>query len=422
MSGDECEVLAAAADERSPLFAPVNEFTVSLFHRLSEKAGQENVFVSPFSVSTALSMLMLGARNQSHDQLSKGLHFNSLDEKDAAAVHSLFQQVSFCFHPRILLTLILSWQVIDGRFKSDAGLVLANYVLTQKGGEGNETLQKYKSDLQSLYSAKLDDVDFLNDGANILSVVNEWVKENTKGLIQCILSEPPSPATRLILLNAIYFKGKWEKPFKKDVTKKMPFYNKGQDEVQTDFMLKYQKPFQYAVEEVGGEKTQLIELPYEDKTTSMIIILPDKRDGLKLMLSNKNFLADVTGIISNKSGTEFYKTTLDIFLPKFKLETEYELNDTLSKMGISDIFSGDADLSGITGAKDLFVSLIKHKAVVKVDEEGTEAAAVTAVVMMRMCAMIQLEKIEFRVDHPFLFVIKDKKTGLALFIGKVESF
>lgn len=386
---------------QNPLSGPLNDFTCSLFHRLSLESGQENVFASPLSVGTALSMLMLGAKNKSLTQLKQGMR---MDSQDDASIHNLFQNV------------------ISDRFKSDPGLALANYLLVQKEQQENEVLQKYKSDLKSLYSAEADDVDFAADGSKIMKTVNDWVKENTKNLIETILSEPPGADTKLILLNAIYFKGKWEKPFDKDMTTKINFFNRGADEFETDFMIKYRKKYQYASAEVGGQKVQMIELPYEDETTGMVIILPEKTNGLKDMIGNEKLEADLKNVLSLDSTIEFRSEEVNIFIPKFKFETEYNLNETLTKMGIADIFTTRADLSGISGRKDLLVSLIKHKAMVKVDEEGTEAAAATMVIMARMCALSRHEPINFRADHPFLFAIRDKKTGLVLFIGKVEAF
>lgn len=285
--------------------------------------------------------------------------------------------------------------------------------------DGNQTLHKFKNDVQTIYSAKVEDVSFGDEGQRILSVVNEWVRHNTKGQIHSIMEQVPPPDTRLIVLNAISFKGKWAKPFDKELTEKMPFYNRGEEESHTDFMAMYGKPFQYANEELGGEKVQIVDLPYADNNSSMLILLPEKIDGLKRMLQSKRLHADIVKICQTLP-TE--KTTLDLFVPKFKLENEYDLNSSLSEIGISDIFSPDADLSGITGRKDLIVSQVKHKAVVKLDEEGTEAAAVTAMMVMRCCMVEVLEEVEFKADHPFLFLIKDKKSGLILFIGKVESF
>jgi len=253
--------------------------------------------------------------------------------------------------------------------------------------------------------------------------VNEWVKENMKGLIEFILFDKPSPDTRLILLNAIYFKGKWSKPFDKELTQKLAFYNNGTEaKVETDFMFMYEKSFQYAESKLANEKVQIVELAYNDEATSMVIILPGARDGLKKILNHEDFASDLSKLIPAVS-QQTCKTKIDFYLPKFKFETEYDLNDTLTDMGMGEMFDEKAaDFSDITGRKDLCVSLVKHKAVIKVDEEGTEAAAVTAVMMMRCCAMVMEKKIEFRADHPFLFLIKDKTSGIVLFIGKVESF
>ena len=389
-----------AKDYSTPLATPINEFSVALFQRLSKAAGPENVFVSPFSVSTALAMLLLGARERSADQLHQGLRFH-LMKGDKEDVHKHFQ--------RLILEQIAK----------DDSLMLANYVLIQKEAKGNQVLDKYRSDLQTSYASQVDDVDFAKDAVKILGTVNGWVKKNTKELIQSILTEPPPSSTRLILLNAVYFKGKWDKPFEKNLTQPMPFFNRGTDEEkQTDFLIHYNKKHGYSKGTVGGQQVQVLEMTYDGSSKSMIIVLPDKRDGLKEMIAADSFLTDVS-----KVDADLRQRKLDLFMPKFKFETEYDLNNDLSEMGISDIFTSSADLSAIAGRKDLLVSLVKHKAVVKVDEEGTEAAAVTAVMVMRCCMVMEPdEKIELRADHPFLFLIKDKRSNLTLFLGKVESF
>lgn len=203
------------------------------------------------------------------------------------------------------------------------------------------------------------------------------------------------------------------------MTTKQPFLNNGENEIQTDLMAEYGVHYPYAEWKIGGEKVQVVELGYQEDGMSMVIILPEKRGGLKDIVSSANFASDVTKFL--KTGS-LKSQLMNIFLPKFNLETDHTLNETLTDMGISNIFGPEADFSGINGRTDLFVSLVKHKAVVKVDEEGTEAAAVTGVFMnVKSLGHAPPRRITFRADHPFLFLIKDKNSGLVLFVGKVES-
>ena len=300
-------------------------------------------------------------------------------------------------------------------------------LLIQKEDQPNATLDAYRSSLHSFYSARVHDVDFVKESQEILANVNAWVREHTKDLIPKILQEPPSPDMRAILLNAIHFKGKWEKPFDKENTQPLVFFNRGSssqaDQKQTDFMTAYKKKFNYLKKQIcGGKSVQLLELPYEGEEVSMVVVLPDERDGLKDIISCESLVPDVLYSVK-ELGIQQKRKVHEVLLPKFELETEYDLNDQLISLGMKDIFDEEkADLSGITGRRDLYVSLVKHKAVVKVDEEGTEAAAVTAV-MMNYCLSveIELERIEFRADHPFLFFIVDRVSRVILFAGTLVS-
>jgi len=346
-------------------------------------------------------MLMLGARNSSESQLMKGMNFNRLYSNQR--IHNQFQEL------------------IDDRNTNDSSLRLANYLLIQKEAEQNDILQKYKTDLQSLYHAKVDDVDFTVDGEKIKSDVNDWVKGSTNGLIETMLDSPPSADNRLILLNAIYFKGKWLRPFNKLFSGKMKFYNKGVNEIETDFMMKFgEDDVAFKNVQIGGENVQAVELPYANESISMIILLPEKRDGLQKMLSSDSFEGDVSSAVTEISDSAG-KTKINLHIPKFKLETEYTLNPTLKQMGMTDVFdSSAADLSGISGTRNLFVSEVKHKAVVKVDEEGTEAAGVTSVAVALASARPAPIR-DFAAEHPFMFLIRDMKARLILFVGKVEE-
>lgn len=280
-------------------------------------------------------------------------------------------------------------------------------------------LNQYKADLQSMYHAKLSDVDFVTKGTQIMTEVNNWVRNSTKGMIKSVMGEPPAQDTRSIILSVIGFKGKWEKPFPKSRTQKMNFFNNGVNETQTDFMLLGEESFSHKRLQIGGEDVQALELAYVNDSVSMIILLPEERNGLQSILSSNTSEADLTSAVTEVSS--FNETaSFNMAIPKFKLETEYTLNPTLMHMGIRDVFSSrDADLSGMNGQRNLYVSYVKHKAVVRVDEEGTEAVAVSSIGIVEDSLVISSN---FTADHPFLFLIKDKVTSVIFFIGKVEKF
>lgn len=263
----------------------------------------------------------------------------------------------------------------------------------------------------------MEEANFATEGDKVLLDVNNWVNESTRGLIDGILQSPPDASSKVLLLNAIYFKGKWARPFNKEITKKSAFFNEGITNTTADFMSAYGQDFKHVRVNVSGEETDVVEIPYEGETKSMVILLPVDNTGLSRISSSDSMVSDVIAAVKAIGSGRVKPVNLEI--PKFKLETDYQLNDHLSELGITDIFqAGKADLSGIDGSKDLYVSLVKHKAVVDVNEEGTEAAAVTSV-EVKVLSFIQ--PVHFYADHPFLFLIRDTQTGLILFIGKIEN-
>ena len=294
---------------------------------------------------------------------------------------------------------------------------MSNHVLVQKEAEGRQT-HAFRTEAQALHSVKVDSVDFAEVEERLLSGVNAWVKHCTKGHVHKMLDSAPASDSSLVILNTSYFKGKWAKPFDKELTEKMPFYSLGQRESHASFMAMYGKPFQYAVEEVAGEKIQIVEIPYADSCSSMLIFLPERIDGLRNMLLSQAFVRDTLKLLSSLA-TE--KTMIDLFLPKFRIESDVDLKPCLSAMDMEGIFAPAADFSDISPDVRLHVTDMRQKAVVEMDEEGTEVPVVTAMMVMRCCMVEVLEEIEYKADHPFLYVIMDRKSGLVFFIGKVES-
>lgn len=187
--------------------------------------------------------------------------------------------------------------------------------------------------------------------------------------------------------------------------------------MQTDFMRQTWSVKHWISMNLEKQVIQLVELPYDNNTYSMVIVLPDERNGLKNLLQASDLKEQLTQLLASDVS---YRHTVNLKIPKFKLETEYSLNPALHALGITEIFGG-GDLSVIRGTNDLQVSAVKHKAVVKVDEEGTEAAAVTSIEIMPISAHF-VPNYSFTADHPFLFLIRDQKTGMILFMGKVEEF
>jgi len=298
---------------------------------------------------------------------------------------------------------------IDGKYQ----LHIANRLFGEKS---YKFLDEFLKGTKDLYGAELATVDFINNARAAADQINAWVAENTKNKIQNII--PPdavNETSRLVLVNAIYFKGDWNKKFDVSQTENADFYLSSSKKTQVQLMYMHKAKVQHGRND--ELKCQAIELPYLGKALSMIIILPNKTDTDLKAVEGKlkyDYLADFHGKFS------MYEKEVNIWLPRFKLEEKLDLKDCLTKIGIHDLFAG-ADLSGVSGSKDLLVSKVLHKAFVEVNEEGSEAAAATAVMMMLGCSMGVPEEYNFKADHPFLFFIRDNHSGALLFFGKLSK-
>lgn len=372
------------------------EFALELYAKLKDdlniKEADGNLFFSPYSISTALAMTWAGARGETEKQMADVLHFSLPQERVHQALGALEKQLNAADKNR-------GYQ-----------LSVANALWGQKGyGFLNEFLTLTKKN----YDAGLRELDFVNpvEREKARKTINKWVEKKTnkkiKDLIQPgILNE----LTRLVLTNAIYFKGDWAIQFDKKDTRDAPFKLSADKEV-TVPMMHLEDRFKYA----ETNDLQILELPYKGQDLSMIVLLPKKVDGLAELeksLTVKNLDTWLS---------ELRKQEVRVYLPKFKMTTgPLELRNILKSMGMKDAFSlPPADFSGMTGTKDLFISNVLHKAFVAVDEKGTEAAAATAVGMTTTA--IPKPPVIFRADHPFVFLIKDNRSGSILFMGRVMN-
>jgi serpin B len=246
-------------------------------------------------------------------------------------------------------------------------------------------------------------------------LINRWVADNTAQKITNIL--PPGALdsfTRLVLVNAVYFKGDWAKKFEVSNTKEENFHVSSTEKVRVQLMHMHKAKFSY-----GSNHeliSQAIELPYAGNRLSMIIILPDPSSSLQKLES----LLTADDILNVRDKFQMYEREVQVWLPRFRLNEKLDLTGILSAMGMTDMFSTKlADFSGMDGTRELCVSKVLHQAVVDVNEEGTEAAAVTAVVMMKKCLAVRKDPFEFRADRPFLFFIRDNSTNSILFLGRL---
>ncbi|XP_060100254.1 leukocyte elastase inhibitor-like [Heteronotia binoei] len=370
-------------------------FALDLFQKFREANSTGNIFYSPFSISTAMAMVFLGARENTATQLAKTFHFDVIED-----LHSRFQTLNAELN----------------RSGAPYILKLANRLY----GEKTYTfLQDFLTCTLKRYGAELSTVDFQNVPAEARKQINQWVEEQTGGKIPDLLPEGSLNAlTKLVLVNAIYFKGNWEDRFREEDTEEKPFrLNKKEKKTVKMMYMKKKLPFGYIPE----CKCRVLEMPYKGKELSMIILLPDDIEdnstGLEQLEKELKSAAKLQKW--TKRGKMSSHNDVHVHLPKFKLEETYDLKSDLAALGLQDVFdSSKADLSGMSGSRDLHVSKIVHKSFIEVNEEGTEAAAATAGIMA--CLSMPMEE-EFNADHPFLFFIRHNPTNAILFLGRVVS-
>jgi serpin B len=363
-----------------------NHLSLELLQQLYSE--ESNVFFSPFSISTAFGMLYLGARNKTADQLREVLGYN-FGHLSNEAINEEF------------VTVLREIEDVDS---NKYQLNVANKLVAQ---QNFDILETYKQNLKKYFQTTIDSADFVHNSVAATDAINEWVKQKTHDKIVKLLSEPLSPSTRLVLLNAVYFKGIWETKFLKNETREEIFFNQGISEFKTQMMRRNGK---FNLTEIPELDSKLLELPYSGDDISLYIVLPNERQGLK---SVKSKLTDFALI--EKSITQLKEVEVHVTIPKFKIETSYSLKEQLSQLGMKEVFTSSADLSGIDGKLDLVVSKVIHKAVIEVNEEGSEAAAATAIIVGRALPNV------FRAVHPFFFFIRDNRNGMIIFSGRLNK-
>ncbi|XP_041648145.1 leukocyte elastase inhibitor-like isoform X2 [Cheilinus undulatus] len=368
------------------------DFALALLRTLSQANPTGNIFISPLSISSALAMVYLGAKGDTAAQMAKALSFSS-----GEGVHADFQTLNAAINSP----------------SASYILKLANRLYGEKTAN---FLPEFLAATQKFYQADLKAVDFLGAPEACRTEINSWVEQQTEDKIKDLLKPGTvSSMTRLALVNAIYFKGNWKNRFDAADTKEMPFkINKNESKpVQMMYQMK-KLPYNYVPE----LSLQILELPYIDEELSMFILLPEESaDGSDpLVKLEKEITHEKLDEWTNRDLMDVHSEVV-VHLPRFKLEEDYELNEPLAKLGMTDVFSAKADLSGMNGEGGLFLSTVAHKAFVEVNEEGTEAAAATA----GMVAFCMLREEHFKADHPFLFFIRHNKTKSILFLGRLSS-
>ena len=378
---------STAYDNLPALSSGNTAFALDLYQQLRSQDG--NLFYSPFSISQALAMTYAGAKAETASQMASTLHF----DLSQAELHPAFNALS---------------AELDSRAgEGDQTGFKLNIANALWGQQGFAFLPDFLDTLALNYGAGMRAVDY-NQPDAARQTINDWVADQTEDKIKDLIPEGAlNPMTRLVLTNAIYFNAAWLLPFEEDATEDNSFDLLDGSEVQVP-MMRQTESFDY----LKAENFQAIELFYEGRALSMVILLPDEEQFTAFGESLDS--AQLQSILD-----QLTVQRLDLSMPKFKVDSAFGLADILVAMGMPDAFDVvKADFSGMTGQPDLFITDVVHKAYVNVNEEGTEAAAATGVVM-GLKSMPVGEPIVVKVDRPFLFLIRDSQTGAVLFLGRV---
>ncbi|MBP7737112.1 MAG: serpin family protein [Spirochaetes bacterium] len=381
---------AAAGEQKVPQVAGIvagnNEFAFDIYRKIALPG--KNLFISPLSMVTALSMVYAGSRGATKLEIEKVFHFKVTDE-DMVRDWSLLMDD-------------MKGRAKSGKYRLDS----ANRIWVGK----NISLENsFAATMKKYYDAGLKQLDFAGDPEGSRAAINKWVAKNTSDKITGLVPEGAvSKATTMMLTNAVYFLGSWEQPFDEKATARADFFITPAKKTEVSMMKKFGH-FKY----FENNEIQAISLPYKtqgnkEEALSMIVLLPKGRTGiagLEKKLTVDNWKRWNAGLAVNE---------VHVYLPRFEVTSFASLAESLRQLGMKTAFSPQGDFSGI--APSLAINDAFHKAYVKVNEKGTEAAAATAIIMVKANGG---KKYTFQADHPFLFAICDNKTGAILFIGRV---
>jgi serpin B len=364
-----------------------NDFATRLYEKLAGTEAGKNLFLSPFSIQVALAMCALGAKGETRQVMADLIGApESVDEQNRQYAELL--------------------KSVNGEGERPFELATANALW---GQQGYHFKPDYKKAVTDFYDGAMNEVNFLALPDEAVKTINAWVSDKTREKIKELIKRDfINEDTRLILTNAIYFKGKWDEKFKKDSTRDENFF--GANGTRKVPMMHQRGGYLY-YEEDGF---QALDLPYKGEQLSMLVVLPTKKDSLTSLETKWA----VNGTFPQVTNKLHYQETVIVSLPRFKMEMAFKLKPVLCALGARLAFSDDADFSGI-GEERLKISEVVHKAFVEVNEEGTEAAAATGVLMATCAAVMPTQPKLFKADHPFLVFIRDRNTNAVLFCGRV---
>ena len=363
-------------------------FALDIFRKVSEEAGAEqNIFMSPFSLMSALAMVYAGAKGNTATEMKEVMKLTELPDED---FHSTFKD--------FLSTLFINEEV-------KYIITVANKLYAQQGymicPEFTDTIKKY-------YDSEVETCDFTKSNV-CKATINEWVEAQTGNKIKNAIPAIDK-LTRMIVVNAIYFKGTWMTKFCPEKTTKEMFYVNENDAVEVD-MMNQSGTFKENIDITLG--VRVVELPYVEECLSMFIFIQyEKKYKLSELEAELTTPGKLTQLMDG-----IYPSSLDLRLPRFKVEHQFSSQDMLAALGMRDLFNPiKANLGGISGTENMFISEVTQKAYIEVNEEGSEAAAAS-----EFCGEDLGGNLEVVVNHPFLFIIKDNKSGAILFMGRVNN-
>ncbi|XP_051467309.1 ovalbumin-like [Apus apus] len=376
------------------------EFCLDIFKELKVQHVNENIIFSPMTIISALSMVYLGAKEDTRAQIDKVVPFDKITGfgetvesqcPTSASVHSSLKDI---FN-----------QIIKRSDNYSLGLASRLYA-----EESYPILPEYLQCVKELYKGGLETISFQTAADQARQLINSWVESQTNGMIKNIL-QPSSvnSQTEMVLVNAIYFRGLWQKAFKDEDTQAVPFRITEQESKPVQMMHQIGS---FKVADIASEKIKILELPYASGQLSMLVLLPDDVSGLEQLESS----ITVEKLIEWTSSNLTEERNVKVYLPRLKIEEKYNLTSVLAALGVTDLFSSSANLSGISTAESLKLSRAVHESFVEIHEAGHEVEGPKE-------AGIEVTSVleEFRVDHPFLFVTKHNPTNSILFLGRCLS-
>jgi serpin B len=367
-----------------------NQFALDLYKQVNQK--DQNIFFSPYSISSALTMTYEGAKSKTAQEMREVLHL----PKDAQKLKEAYSTLNRYYNAN----------------EREVRLSVANALWANNDFSFN---QNYFKTVEDYYDARVENLDF-SKGEAARQTINNWVEEKTNQKIQNLIPAGMlSPDSKLVLTNAIYFKGAWSDQFDEFLTREKTFKLTVKESIKVP-MMEQTTNFNY----LEDKNMQMLKMGYKGGETSMVILLPKEN----ITTFEKSLSLETLEKIKELNHQSYHAMSLvNVRLPKFKLESNYSLKEHLSKLGMNAAFN-NADFSGMSDqSQGLKIGKVLHKAFIEIDESGTEAAAAT-IVMMETGAAADMETpkiIDFHADHPFVFIIQDNVTGNILFMGKVSD-